>query len=193
MTTTAASSDNGMAASEMAAVRRLNRNKPSTITTSAPPINSEFRTLPVAVAMKLAGRNRSACKVTCCPASPDSRPESACSMRRVTSKVLAWYCSEITSCTLGLPLMDAAPIGGSGAATTCATSPSVTLPPATCLNTVAASCSAVSDWPSLCRVRRWLAVSMKPAPRTPVALRAAVSTSSIDTSNLTSFSGRTCT
>ena len=76
-----------------------------------------------------------------------------------------------------MPSTRAALIGGSPAAITVATSPRVTLAPPSLISTVRASSSGVSDCPSVWRVTRWLIVSTKPAPRTPVALRAAASTS----------------
>ncbi len=58
-TMTAASSDRGIAMQEIAAVRRLNKNRKRTITTKMPPRIKEVPTLPVAASMKVAGRNRS--------------------------------------------------------------------------------------------------------------------------------------
>ena len=60
-TSTAASSESGIAAQAIVAERRLNRNRNTTAITISPPSSSDSRTLPVAVAMKLAGRNRSRC------------------------------------------------------------------------------------------------------------------------------------
>ena len=48
-TTTPASSDNGMAVQEIAAVRKFIKNNINTATTSTAPSRSDERTLPVAV------------------------------------------------------------------------------------------------------------------------------------------------
>ncbi len=142
------------------------------------------------MAMKSAGRNRSA-RISTPSFSIDGRKfASTRSMPSVTSMVLAPSWPDTSNTTPGLPMMVAPPIGGSGALRTSATSFSRTLEPLALVTTVRAMSAGSIDWPSDWKTMRWLAVSMKPAPVMAVALRAAASTSSIDRLKRNSWSGR---
>src|SRR5215471_6376566 len=176
-TATAARSDSGMAEQQMAAVRRSNRNKNRMITTNMPPMRSAELKLSIAVLMKSAGRNSVSCRVTPSCRSVGRISASAAATPFATSRVLAPNCAVMFITTPGCPMIDAPPMAGSGASMTLATSLSVTLAPPWRTSTVCAISSGESDWPSVCKTICWFGVLMKPAPRTPVAWRAAAITS----------------
>ncbi len=173
----AAISERGIAAALISAARQSARNTRSTITTSTPPKARACMTLPVATSTKLAGRNRSARRATCSRSRIGRNSSRAASRRAVTARVSTPTWAPTISSTPGLPSTRAALIAGSGAAVTVATSDSTTLAPPSLWSTARPSASGVSDWPSLRSRTRWFGVSTKPAPRTPVAFRAAARTS----------------
>ncbi len=102
---------------------------------------------------------------------------SAASRALVTSIVLAPYWLDMVISTPQRPMITVSPNFGSAPSTTRATSLSRTLKPLVWATTTSPRISGVSAWPSVWSVMRWLRVSMKPAPITPVETRAAASTS----------------
>ena len=184
-------SESGIAVALISAVRQSNRKTTRTATTRIPPSARAWRTWPVARATNSAGRKRSSRRTMPSLASPGRSSASAASTPAAASTLLAPYCAPIIIRTPGLPSTRAALIAGSGPSTTSATSPSTTLAPPSLIRTVRATAAGVTDCPSVCRVMRWLTVSMKPAPRTPVALRPAASTSVSPMRKRTRSRGRT--
>ena len=138
-----------MAVQEIAAVRRSNRKRNKTTITRMPPRTSESRTFLVAVLMKLAGRKRSAWIVMPSASRPGRSSSKAASTFSVTWSVSAAYCSARLRMTPRLPWTAAPPIGGSGASTTSATFPNVTLAAPLLKRTVRAMASGLSDCPSV--------------------------------------------
>ena len=105
------------------------------------------------------------------------RSSSACSIARVTSTVLAPYWPLMWIITPCRPMMVASPIFGSAPLATKATSFRRMVWPFFAESTTSPSSAGVTDWPCVWSTTRCASVSMKPAPRTPVALRAAETTS----------------
>src|SRR5215470_5338810 len=79
------------------------------------------------MSMKLAGRKRSACNTMPSASRPGRSSFNAASTALVTATVLAPYCADTLIITPSWPSIAAPPMGGSGASTTSATFPSVTL------------------------------------------------------------------
>ena len=124
--------------------------------------------------------------------------------------VLAPYWLERFSSTPGLPMMSVSPNFGATPSVTVAKSRSrrggavqagaagvagaASVAGAEAAGTTAAPSAATSSvWPRLSMSTRWLGVSMKPPPRTPVAERTAATTSPKARSRAFSSRGSTCT
>ncbi len=94
---------------------------------------------------------------------------SAASRLRVVCKVLAPYWLDSVISTPGRPMISASPCRGAAASTTCATSPTRTVPPLPVESTESAIWRAViALGPGSIRMR-WLGVSAKPPPLTWMA------------------------
>ena len=124
----AASSDSGIAAALINAVRRLNRNRNRTANTRIEPISTSPRTFCNAVSMKLLGRNKLASSVTSCLAIAGRNWSTARSSARVTSATLEPNCACANSKMPGRPLMTAPLIAGAAPIVTVATSAIVSVP-----------------------------------------------------------------
>jgi hypothetical protein len=191
-TMTAVSSASGIAVSEMKAVRKCPRNNSNTTATSAAPTSSECSMLWTAASMNVAGRCSRGKSWMPSRANTGFRSASACSSATVTSMVLAPYWLAIVTRTPGRPMMSESPNFGSPPSATVATSRSRTGTPfVPVVTTMAPNASAVSVWPSVWSTTRWFSFSMNPAPRTPLASRAAPSTS--DRARLCATSRSGCT
>jgi hypothetical protein len=101
-----------MAPNEIRAPRQSRSVTSSSTTTSSAPINSELRSLAMALSMKLAGRSSAGWYWMPRCASCGARVCSRCSSSRVTSSVLAPYWVEVSTSIPGWPPMFASPKRG---------------------------------------------------------------------------------
>ena len=203
-TITAASSARGMETKVTATLRRSRRNRNSTSVMSTAPSSTSRRMPASAFSMKFAGRCSPGYSVTLRERRDGASSASAASTARVTMSVLAPYWLERFSSTPGLPMMRVSPNFGATPSVTVAKSRSrrgvaaaagAGLAGATPAagTTAAASAATSSVCPRLSMSTRWLGVSMKPPPRTPVADRTAATTSPKARSRAFSSRGSTCT
>ncbi len=192
-TSIAASNESGIETNEMNAVRRSRRKRNSTIPTKIAPSTSECSTLCSACSMKVAGRCSRGKSVMPSDSNTGPSSPSARSTASVASIVFAPNWLAAVSSTPGSPMISASPNFGSAESATTATSRKRTLTPSCWPTTTAPISAGVSDWPSVCTSSRCVGVSTKPAPRTPLALFAAATTSCKVRSNASSRAGSTCT
>ena len=174
----AARSESGIAVSEMAAAPASERKTTSTTATSTAPSSSEVTMFRSARSMNSDGRKMSGWSVRPAARMAGSSRASAASARWATTLVLAPSCAEIDD-------DEPAPAVHRRLRRTAAPAPRRRGrdPPGAARSRRARaprsrpSASAVAAWPSARTVMRWFAPSITPAPRTPVASRAAAATS----------------
>ena len=156
---TVASSETGMALKEMKAPRQSRSVTSNSTTTSTAPIRSELRSLAMALSMKLAGRSSAGWYCTSCCASAGARTSSRCSRSRVTSRVLAPNCVEVSTRIPGRPPMMASPKRGPAPSRICATSSRRTGTPPRVVTSVCPSAATDAAGACACSTMRWLGVS----------------------------------
>ena len=158
-----ASSDNGIAARLISAVRHSNRNRLSTAITSRQPSSSARLRLSSATSIKSAGRKRVGSISR--PGSPGRSAASASSTPCVTSSVLAHGNFSTTSISPGPSLIIASPISGWWPSTTLAMSLRRSgVPSARCLplSGTCARSSGLAIGDTCWMPSRWLPVSINP-------------------------------
>ena len=176
MTTTAATSDSGMAVKLMNAVRQSKRNSTRIAATRPQPISSAWLRFAMERSMKVAGRK--IVGSTSRPVSPGFNASSAASTRRVTSSVLPSGCFSTISNSPGTSLMMASPMAGGEPISTSATSMTrIGAPPRK--STIVRFKSSIVRTPARCRTaRREFGVSTKPPDSRPTASCVALNTAS---------------
>ena len=141
---TVVSKASGIALNETSAPRQSRNMINRSATTSTAPMSSELRSFSIALSMKLAGRSSAGWYSTPCLASAGAIASSLSSRARVTSRVLAPNCVEVSMRMPGFPAIKASPKRGSAPSRTVARSPRRTGKPLRVPTTAAPSASIVA-------------------------------------------------